>query len=492
MYRFSQLTASPELRKQFCDLKLESKSQTASEKECLHLTTKSMKRKSPTTSKDLKEPVKTHHSDFTLKSCDDTTNHCLYLEPCGFRNVRNSCFLNACLQLLLNMPPFCAALHKSHDNNCVSKIQSADVTSETQEKKTPLTNQLFKLMEQLNPHTEHSDIRNNDHHCYKPVQTKVGNTNGPNSSVWKESDVNGVQPYVLNHSLTPNPMFAQLLRMDSGFQEDAAECLTYLLTQLHEEMSSSILESEIVNLNEGDRNQSDSDWFVAGRAGKHYPEARKIELDGRSPISSLFCGTIVTRSSVGKTNSQSSMNVESKKISVKEPFFILPVPIDDPSVNSVESALRCLAESEQITDYHDPSGTHIHRRSTLDHLPPYLILQLKRFYNESKVNTVQSCVHNIKGSVNKNTNRKVSADIRKHLKSVNIQSKLVIPKVLLSQETHFSSAQRQYRLWAVIFHVGETVASGHYTIAVHVDDPCQKLDNSSSAFLYLMMIEPVD
>lgn len=99
-----------------------------------------------------------------------------------------------------------------------------------------------------------------------------------------------------------------------------------------------------------------------------------------------------------------------------------------PQVNSVESALRYLAELEVITDYHNSSDSQIslvRRRSMIDRLPPYLIIQLKRFYNESKVKNVSENT-----SVNKfnSTTSQTSVIIRKHLKSVNIQSKLLIPK----------------------------------------------------------------
>ncbi|VDQ17181.1 unnamed protein product [Trichobilharzia regenti] len=123
------------------------------------------------------------------------------------------------------------------------------------------------------------------------------------------------------------------------------------------------------------------------------------------------------------------------------------IPFLPPSLQatSVECALRCLAEPEQITDYQDSLGGQqavVHRRSTLDRLPPYLILQLKRFYNESKPQS--SVKMNVNGTVNITHNDDIvcgggirqtasSAIIRKHLKSVNIQSKLVIPKGESSQ-----------------------------------------------------------
>ncbi|CAH8542907.1 unnamed protein product [Schistosoma turkestanicum] len=516
MSRFSQLAAASDLQEQLWDLKLNSEIQSVDKNKCSNSVKKS-KKKSRTSSKCSTESVRSHHSNIVLQDNADKINYDgLYIEPCGFRNVRNSCFLNASLQLLLNIPALCSTLYKFR-GICISSSESVLNVSSTQEKKAPLTDQLLELIGKLNPQVvKHKTIVNNtsqycngynnnnnnnvntDNIVNNESKTKVdGNSNDPIPSTYKLSQPNGIQPFVLKHLITPDPVFRQLLHMNTGFQEDAAECLTYLLTQLHEEMGCMVSDknTDVHNMGEIDQSQNDSEWIVTGRAGKHYPEARKIELDGgQSPIASLFCGTLVTRFNLGKSDNNyntynySSMHNHAKKSAIKEPFFILHVPIDNPMVNSVESALRCLAELEEITDYHNSSDSFmssVRRRSTVDRLPPYLMIQLKRFYNESKIKTVQNIntsVNQLNSSV---TSKTSSVIIRKHLKSVNIQSKLVIPKELLSQETHFSNTERHYQLQAVIFHVGETVESGHYTIAVRINHSLEKSKNPTiPMFMY--------
>ncbi|KAA0193385.1 hypothetical protein FBUS_08215 [Fasciolopsis buskii] len=214
-------------------------------------------------------------------------------------------------------------------------------------------------------------------------------------------------------------------------------------------------------MTEGDDND-ESDWIVADRSGKRRPVARMTELDGgSSPISRLFSGVLLNRSTVnhakhaatrGSTGSSSrpiSVDVLARNathVSVKEPFFILPLEINNSKIVSIESALLCLSDREEVSDYRDSltgMASTLRRHAYLDQLPPFFIFQLKRF-------TVIA----------------PGDSLGKSLKFIPIEQELRIPKKLLSGEKQFSLDQRIYRLQGVIFHVGHTPHSGHYTVAV--------------------------
>ncbi|VDP85290.1 unnamed protein product [Echinostoma caproni] len=248
--------------------------------------------------------------------------------------------------------------------------------------------------------------------------------------------------------------------------------MTQILTMLHEETAhvenSSTRGAQAGATAVDDEDNDESDWIVTDRTGKRRPEARKTELDGgSSPISRLFSGVLLNRSTVnhaaarrggarGSAGSLSrpvsvdALTRNATHVSVAEPFFILPLEINDPKVNSIESALLSLSDREEVSDYHDAlTGmvSTVRRHACIDQLPPFFLLQLKRFAYDSSTEAP-------------------GGTMRKSLKLVPVRQELVIPLKLLSGEKKFSPEQRTYRLRAVIFHVGLTATSGHYTVAV--------------------------
>ncbi|KAA3671073.1 uncharacterized protein DEA37_0008641 [Paragonimus westermani] len=119
----------------------------------------------------------------------------------------------------------------------------------------------------------------------------------------------------------------------------------------------------------------------------------RTELQGGSSrIADLFSGVLITRSTVKHGDclytrppdaiSLDKLTRKATCLSTKEPFFILPLDINSQKVTSIESALSRLTESELITDYQDTTtgqSSHVNQRLILHRLPPYLLLQLKRF-----------------------------------------------------------------------------------------------------------------
>ncbi|KAF6771939.1 hypothetical protein AHF37_09676 [Paragonimus kellicotti] len=356
----------------------------------------------------------------------------------------------------------------------------------------------------------------------------------------------GLIPFELGPPITPDERFSRLLQLNDGLQEDGAECLTRLLSRLHEELgktqdskpgsTSTELENGvqddscewIVTDRSGKRRpqarmecltrllsrlheelgktqdskpgststelengvQDDScEWIVTDRSGKRRPQARMTELQGGpSRIADLFSGVLITRSTVKHGDrlytrppditSVDKLTRKATCLSTKEPFFILPLDINNQKVTNIESALSCLTESELITDYQDSTtgqSSHVNQRLILHRLPPYLLLQLKRFSYGPQPSQSNSALPFGQWTVEKS------------LKQLSISLELFIPPKLLSHETTFSKDERHYFLRAILFHVGRTAASGHYTVAVRwMDDSrVQSTSESDWQFLYL-------
>ncbi|CAL8082724.1 unnamed protein product [Calicophoron daubneyi] len=432
------------------------------------------------------------------------------LRPRGFQNVKNSCYLNASLQMLLHIPALCQFFRQLQNGYLPSSVRSIPTESDRlpiEIKENTLTKLLINLFSQFLPAaSKHTSSASQEHGSVKSDRTQPSKSpHDPTTftisrctvpvSVSSGSDKPIVKPFVLGAPITLDAEFMHILGLDSGFQEDGAECLTRMLSKLHEEVAE--LKKGQPNPPSSTNGGSDagnpddfSDWIVTDRTGKRRPEARKTELEGgQSVISDLFAGALIMRSTVThpKTRqvpsnsrrtgfspvSVDEMTRAATCLSTKEPFFIIPLEINDPKIGSIESALYHLSEVEQVSNYRDNlSGmlSTVHQRVSIDALPPYLLLQLKRFsYGPSSPATTSRTnapSPNAGGTSNGTSVRSGSWTIEKTMKQITVHSELIVPAKLLSQEKSFVLEQRHYRLRAVIFHVGWTAASGHYTIAI--------------------------
>uniref|UniRef100_A0A673IYX9 ubiquitinyl hydrolase 1 n=1 Tax=Sinocyclocheilus rhinocerous TaxID=307959 RepID=A0A673IYX9_9TELE len=258
---------------------------------------------------------------------------------------------------------------------------------------------------------------------------------------------------------------------EKGRQEDAEEYLGFILNGLHEEMlaleklispqeekaptpngpeSQPGVEEDPAEKEEG----SDDEWEQVGPRNKT-SITRQADFI-RTPITDIFGGHI--RSVVYQQSSKESATLQ--------PFFTLQLDIQSEKIRTVQEALEVLVARESVQGYTTKSKQEIEisRRVTLEELPPVLVLHLKRFVFE-KTGGCQKLVKNI--------DYPVDLEISKDLLSPGVRGKTL-------------KGQRTYRLFAVVYHHGNSATGGHYTTDVfhiglngwlRIDDQAVKIIN---------------
>uniref|UniRef100_A0A4W6EFG2 ubiquitinyl hydrolase 1 n=1 Tax=Lates calcarifer TaxID=8187 RepID=A0A4W6EFG2_LATCA len=239
---------------------------------------------------------------------------------------------------------------------------------------------------------------------------------------------------------------------EKGRQEDAEEYLGFTLNGLHEEMlalkklispqeekaptpngpeSQPGVEEDVADKEE---EGSEDEWEQVGPRNKT-SITRQADFV-RTPITDIFGGHI--RSVVYQQNSKESATLQ--------PFFTLQLDIQSEKIRTVQEALETLVARESVQGYTSKTKQEIEisRRVTLEELPPVLVLHLKRFVFE-KTGGCQK--------LTKNIDYPVDLEISKDLLSSGVRSKVV-------------KGQRTYRLFAVVYHHGNSATGGHYTTDV--------------------------
>ncbi|OXB54581.1 hypothetical protein ASZ78_016114 [Callipepla squamata] len=275
---------------------------------------------------------------------------------------------------------------------------------------------------------------------------------------------------------------------EKGRQEDAEEYLGFILNGLHEEMLtlkkllsphneklsvSNGPEVQTVHEEEEQDEQgegSEDEWEQVGPRNKS-SVTRQADFV-QTPITDIFGGHI--RSVVYQQSSKESATLQ--------PFFTLQLDIQSDKIRTVQDALESLVARESVQGYttktkqesvaevgplleykmlmiyhkedtgdypefensEKPKEVEISRRVTLEELPPVLVLHLKRFVYE-KTGGCQKLIKNIEYPVD--------LEISKELLSPGVKSKIF-------------KGQRTYRLFAVVYHHGNSATGGHYTTDV--------------------------
>uniref|UniRef100_A0A4W6EFH3 Ubiquitin carboxyl-terminal hydrolase n=1 Tax=Lates calcarifer TaxID=8187 RepID=A0A4W6EFH3_LATCA len=344
------------------------------------------------------------------------------LQPRGLINKGNWCYINATLQALIACPPMyhlmkSIPLHNETQRPCTS---------------TPMIDNFVRLVNEFNNMPVPS----------KAKQQAVGD------KVMKD-----IRPGV---PFEPTYIYRLLTLIKSslsekGRQEDAEEYLGFTLNGLHEEMlalKKLISPQEETPTPNGPESQpgveedvadkeeegSEDEWEQVGPRNKT-SITRQADFV-RTPITDIFGGHI--RSVVYQQNSKESATLQ--------PFFTLQLDIQSEKIRTVQEALETLVARESVQGYTSKTKQEIEisRRVTLEELPPVLVLHLKRFVFE-KTGGCQK--------LTKNIDYPVDLEISKDLLSSGVRSKVV-------------KGQRTYRLFAVVYHHGNSATGGHYTTDV--------------------------
>ncbi|XP_032779466.2 ubiquitin carboxyl-terminal hydrolase 10 [Daphnia magna] len=333
------------------------------------------------------------------------------LLPRGLINKSNWCYINATLQALIACAPF-VHLVKSLERFSGGKHE---------ESTTPIMDSVIDFVDQ-----------------FEVIPVRTGKER---ASSKKEEPRFGT-------SFEPCSVYKMLSKIRSetfkveGRQEDAEEFLSCLLNGLHDEMIDVVKASSLAGgkppVQAGVKQDAldGEDWQIIGP--KNRGCVTHTTTYSKTPISNLFLGQM--RSALYYAGAQSTATLQ--------PFFSLQLDIQNEKVNSVRDALACLVSKEPLTGYVCPkTGQEVEasRQTTLEELPPILILHLKCFVYDK------------------------SGGCQKLLKRVDFSSDLELSKDFLSpnQKSKLKERQRQYKLFAVVYHDGKEATKGHYVTEVH-------------------------
>ncbi|XP_051057540.1 ubiquitin carboxyl-terminal hydrolase 10 isoform X2 [Phodopus roborovskii] len=343
------------------------------------------------------------------------------LQPRGLINKGNWCYINATLQALVACPPM---YHLMKFIPLYSKVQRPCTS-------TPMIDSFVRLMNEF---------------TNMPVPPKSRQALG-------DKMVRDIRP---GAAFEPTYIYRLLTVIKSslsekGRQEDAEEYLGFILNGLHEEMLSlkKLLSPthEKLTVSNGPRSHliedkeqegtgegSEDEWEQVGPRNKT-SVTRQADFV-QTPITGIFGGHI--RSVVYQQSSKESATLQ--------PFFTLQLDIQSDKIRTVQDALESLVARESVQGYTTKTKQEVEvsRRVTLEKLPPVLVLHLKRFVYE-KTGGCQKLVKNI--------DYPVDLEISRELLSPGVKNK------------NFK-CHRTYRLFAVVYHHGNSATGGHYTTDV--------------------------
>lgn len=272
-----------------------------------------------------------------------------FLKLRGFINKGNGCYINATLQALIACPPFYNLMREIGDLKVSGRENSC----------TPILDGFSELIQNFPPPLDASK--------------KNKQTTGPQDS---KSSVSNLQAEAMEPKCIYNILGQIKPEYHKGAQEDAEEFLSSVLNGLHEEMialSEALADSNDHNGHpsdiDDDQNNDDNLWREVGPRNRSLPiRSAKVV---NTPIQEIFGGSLFSVRTARKDS-----------CGHRSPFFDLQLDISGDNVKSVQDAIVSFTALETIQDFYCSKTRQkldAQCRTSLDQLPPILILHLKQF-----------------------------------------------------------------------------------------------------------------
>ena len=193
-----------------------------------------------------------------------------------------------------------------------------------------------------------------------------------------------------------------------------------------------------------EEDDNDEEWREVGPRGTKSCVTRRVEQKGsgtsaKSPLAEMFQGQM--RSQVQHSNGEPTATLQ--------PFLTLQLDIQSDKISNVGDAIACNFAEESIDGYmcsKTNQEIEASRSMSLEELPPILVLHLKRFIYDGSSNGCQKLLKNI--------DFPVDLEINKDILSTNSRNK-------------YPTKQRQYKLFAVVYHNGSEATKGHYVTDIY-------------------------
>lgn len=342
------------------------------------------------------------------------------LQPRGLTNRSNYCYINSILQALLACPPFYNLLAALPHQRNRRKNSTKSVT--------PIIDSMVDFVQEFTPLSAEARLNRKEKGQRKD-----------NIDIMCGLSFEPAQVYKILNGIRSDTFIVE------GRQEDAEEFFGCLLNALNDEMleltkqfdeqksHQSLSNGDIAATNGEAHDTEDVEWTVMGPKNKG-SITRRADF-GRTPISDIFRGQL--RSRVSRMGDQITDNVQ--------PFFTLQLDIEKP--NSVYEALEQLVNKDKlegVTCSKTNKQVEAWQQVTIEELPVVLVLHLKCF------------------------NFKLDGS-SKIIKALEFPIDLKIDPKLLSSKNKYTAKQKQYKLFAVVYHDGKEISKGHYlTDAYHV------------------------